>query len=99
MPDTSRSRSEEHTSDLQSQFHIVCRLLLEKKKNDSEANTVQETITFDNGIVDAMSIIMGNIPSTLESSGNSAKVNSANINAGGSATTNATLIVVSPNGP
>src|SRR5689334_24252014 len=26
-------RSEEHTSELQSQFHIVCRLLLEKKKN------------------------------------------------------------------
>src|SRR5689334_24115077 len=27
-----RSRSEEHTSELQSQFHLVCRLLLEKKK-------------------------------------------------------------------
>src|SRR5438309_12065868 len=26
-----RRRSEEHTSELQSQFHIVCRLLLEKK--------------------------------------------------------------------
>src|SRR6266568_9622173 len=25
-------RSEEHTSELQSQFHLVCRLLLEKKK-------------------------------------------------------------------
>src|SRR5438309_7900254 len=30
-------RSEEHTSELQSQFHLVCRLLLEKKKQiDSE---------------------------------------------------------------
>src|SRR6267143_4602652 len=28
------SRSEEHTSELQSQFHLVCRLLLEKKKNN-----------------------------------------------------------------
>src|SRR5689334_24605844 len=28
-------RSEEHTSELQSQFHLVCRLLLEKKKNNS----------------------------------------------------------------
>src|SRR6267143_2868736 len=28
------SRSEEHTSELQSQFHLVCRLLLEKKKHD-----------------------------------------------------------------
>src|SRR5689334_24575269 len=27
-----RRRSEEHTSELQSQFHLVCRLLLEKKK-------------------------------------------------------------------
>src|SRR5689334_23602831 len=26
-------RSEEHTSELQSQFHLVCRLLLEKKKS------------------------------------------------------------------
>src|SRR5579862_3454549 len=29
---TRRERSEEHTSELQSQFHLVCRLLLEKKK-------------------------------------------------------------------
>src|SRR2546430_11542625 len=28
-----RSRSEEHTSELQSQSNLVCRLLLEKKKN------------------------------------------------------------------
>src|SRR5438309_11121847 len=28
----SYDRSEEHTSELQSQFHLVCRLLLEKKK-------------------------------------------------------------------
>src|SRR6266568_3656895 len=27
------ARSEEHTSELQSQFHLVCRLLLEKKKS------------------------------------------------------------------
>src|SRR5712675_3451225 len=29
-----RGRSEEHTSELQSRLHLVCRLLLEKKKND-----------------------------------------------------------------
>src|SRR5689334_24172814 len=29
------ARSEEHTSELQSQFHLVCRLLLEKKKTKS----------------------------------------------------------------
>src|SRR5689334_24397336 len=27
-------KSEEHTSELQSQFHLVCRLLLEKKKKN-----------------------------------------------------------------
>src|SRR5690625_6134847 len=31
-PPTSRARSEEHTSELQSRGHLVCRLLLEKKK-------------------------------------------------------------------
>src|SRR2546430_11671638 len=29
-----RKRSEEHTSELQSQSNLVCRLLLEKKKNN-----------------------------------------------------------------
>src|SRR5205814_3724645 len=32
----SRFRSEEHTSELQSLRHLVCRLLLEKKKNKVE---------------------------------------------------------------
>src|SRR2546430_10742991 len=31
----SSARSEEHTSELQSQSNLVCRLLLEKKKNDT----------------------------------------------------------------
>src|SRR2546427_4366622 len=31
-----RGRSEEHTSELQSQSNIVCRLLLEKKKKKTE---------------------------------------------------------------
>src|SRR2546422_6062161 len=30
---TREVRSEEHTSELQSRLHLVCRLLLEKKKN------------------------------------------------------------------
>src|SRR5689334_24754624 len=30
-------RSEEHTSELQSQFHLVCRLLLEKKKTNNNS--------------------------------------------------------------
>src|SRR2546422_1136141 len=31
--DRPETRSEEHTSELQSRLHLVCRLLLEKKKN------------------------------------------------------------------
>src|SRR5260370_25735839 len=34
---TPRPRSEEHTSELQSHLNLVCRLLLEKKKQKSEA--------------------------------------------------------------
>src|SRR5439155_25582002 len=34
-------RSEEHTSELQSRGHLVCRLLLEKKKNKNEHITLQ----------------------------------------------------------
>src|SRR5689334_23525564 len=33
--DLMNQRSEEHTSELQSQFHLVCRLLLEKKNDTS----------------------------------------------------------------
>src|SRR2546429_3717383 len=32
-------RSEEHTSELQSRLHLVCRLLLEKKKNSQTTLT------------------------------------------------------------
>src|SRR3989442_2361472 len=32
VPEQLRERSEEHTSELQSRPHLVCRLLLEKKK-------------------------------------------------------------------
>src|SRR2546429_7297908 len=31
-------RSEEHTSELQSRLHLVCRLLLEKKKQTQQTN-------------------------------------------------------------
>src|SRR2546429_2061782 len=35
-----RGRSEEHTSELQSRLHLVCRLLLEKKKKSTQRITV-----------------------------------------------------------
>src|SRR2546429_7257770 len=38
--DVLRPRSEEHTSELQSRLHLVCRLLLEKKKNMTSPSTI-----------------------------------------------------------
>src|SRR2546426_2396223 len=38
-PEMSAYRSEEHTSELQSPCNLVCRLLLEKKKKDSNSDT------------------------------------------------------------
>src|SRR5258705_9398615 len=42
-----RSRSEEHTSELQSLRHLVCRLLLEKKKKKKKKNTIHFLYTRD----------------------------------------------------
>src|SRR5438445_7648286 len=36
-------RSEEHTSELQSRQYLVCRLLLEKKKNNEEYHRYSDT--------------------------------------------------------
>src|SRR5687768_8621601 len=45
-------RSEEHTSELQSRLHLVCRLLLEKKKKDPSALSHRNIIgcPFKNGL-------------------------------------------------
>src|SRR5687768_18330272 len=37
------ARSEEHTSELQSRLHLVCRLLLEKKKKNINTITHEKT--------------------------------------------------------
>src|SRR5438445_7486721 len=42
------SRSEEHTSELQSRQYLVCRLLLEKKKNERQAQPNAALSTADN---------------------------------------------------
>src|SRR5205809_2861116 len=39
-------RSEEHTSELQSRLHLVCRLLLEKKKKHKDHKNVYQTTPF-----------------------------------------------------
>src|SRR2546427_3749205 len=43
---TPRSRSEEHTSELQSQSNLVCRLLLEKKKKTDHVHKVHHQLSF-----------------------------------------------------
>src|SRR5205809_1806115 len=40
------TRSEEHTSELQSRLHLVCRLLLEKKKNHNPQLNSHTTIYY-----------------------------------------------------
>src|SRR5258708_9295743 len=40
-------RSEEHTSELQSPDHLVCRLLLEKKKNRQNTTSQSRALTGD----------------------------------------------------
>src|SRR5690242_21609295 len=43
LPDgNTRTRSEEHTSELQSHVNLVCRLLLEKKKTPNHTNTIND---------------------------------------------------------
>src|SRR5688572_32153600 len=41
-------RSEEHTSELQSQSNLVCRLLLEKKKKKNKTHRQQDTTAHNN---------------------------------------------------
>src|SRR2546422_4174090 len=41
-------RSEEHTSELQSRLHLVCRLLLEKK-NKTQQNGQQSRLSWERG--------------------------------------------------
>src|SRR2546422_4495791 len=51
-----KRRSEEHTSELQSRLHLVCRLLLEKKKNtadDTRGPRLQATSQTDAVVHDA----------------------------------------------
>src|SRR5690348_18123335 len=44
---TDPSRSEEHTSELQSPVHLVCRLLLEKKKKKQETHDIPTSNKLD----------------------------------------------------
>src|SRR5699024_12030660 len=47
-PGRKRRRSEEHTSELQSRFDLVCRLLLEKKKKTGRDTTIEKAKASEN---------------------------------------------------
>src|SRR5438876_8927443 len=56
--DHENSRSEEHTSELQSPVHLVCRLLLEKKKKTTNISCIfipQQTASSHNHILLSLS--------------------------------------------
>src|SRR5205085_9369218 len=56
------ARSEEHTSELQSQSNIVCRLLLEKKKIvEHSTNALQQASTV-NGDISRFTLLDGGLP-------------------------------------
>src|SRR5437764_8542496 len=44
FPSQTTARSEEHTSELQSPMYLVCRLLLEKKKGQRDADCAQQHV-------------------------------------------------------
>src|SRR2546422_7486439 len=46
--DRAVARSEEHTSELQSRLHLVCRLLLEKKKKKHSTRTMRLSNEYTN---------------------------------------------------
>src|SRR2546429_2908660 len=53
LPRLPRGRSEEHTSELQSRLHLVCRLLLEKKKKQKRTYHLQRKAYLNKYEVDA----------------------------------------------
>src|SRR2546422_4125273 len=56
---TRSRRSEEHTSELQSRLHLVCRLLLEKKKNrrtNSNGRYLVSTVPYWHAVAQVRSV-------------------------------------------
>src|SRR3989442_8869525 len=56
---TSSTRSEEHTSELQSRPHLVCRLLLEKKKSSPQHYATKAVMEHEQSIASALPSSLG----------------------------------------
>src|SRR2546429_2412833 len=50
------ARSEEHTSELQSRLHLVCRLLLEKKKKEANEAILASSATATDDLNSGLSV-------------------------------------------
>src|SRR5437868_9139953 len=56
LEDGDRARSEEHTSELQSRFDLVCRLLLEKKKKKKTTTETHKSTNTRNSYADVLQL-------------------------------------------
>src|SRR2546429_4542943 len=61
-----RARSEEHTSELQSRLHLVCRLLLEKKKNTTTHSIRYHPRTYPHDITQNITTVSAISPTDLD---------------------------------
>src|SRR5687768_18130860 len=59
VPNVTRERSEEHTSELQSRLHLVCRLLLEKKKYTTASTSLDVSSAGSSGCGSAAALQTG----------------------------------------
>src|SRR2546430_8078215 len=54
-------RSEEHTSELQSQSNLVCRLLLEKKKTTHTTHTMSSSSVNNMSLITYVKVLLGTV--------------------------------------
>src|SRR2546429_3680731 len=60
-----RTRSEEHTSELQSRLHLVCRLLLEKKKKAPYSVTPSDWRPLNKGVAPISCTVIQSLPARI----------------------------------
>src|SRR5207249_5283412 len=77
-PRQKKYRSEEHTSELQSRFDLVCRLLLEKKKKKKQKQTIKKKKQIEPDRTEQIKNITKIPNKNKESSNNNKKTHTAN---------------------
>src|SRR2546429_3926086 len=64
-PQSRETRSEEHTSELQSRLHLVCRLLLEKKNNNPAPSSAEQAAVPSSTVPAAHTAPVTSVPTSL----------------------------------